>query len=151
MGTNQGSFIFKNNKKVDYFYVIQFDRDSFKDRIDPGNIQITLAPISSSKNQLINTGSNFSMDVSSSINYTLIDDSGDANENHTVKNYIQDYYYLISGSIQEGPTDENNNEVWGMIFPRSGFIILDGTVLDQSCSFNTVTASIETLSSQRAS
>lgn len=143
LGTNQGSFIFKNNKKVDYFYVIQFDRDSFKDRIDPGNIQITLAPISSSKNQLINTGSNFSMDVSSSINYTLIDDSGDANENHTVKNYIQDYYYLISGSIQEGPTDENNNEVWGMIFPRSGFIILDGTVLDQSCSFNTVTASID--------
>lgn len=143
LGTNEGSFIFKNNKKVDYFYVIQFDRDSFKDRIDPGNIQITLAPISSSKNQLINTGSNFSMNASSSINYTLIDDSGDANEVHSSTNYLQDYYYLISGSIQEGPTDENNNEVWGMIFPKSGFIILDGTVLDQSCSFNTVTASID--------
>ena len=30
-----------------------------------------------------------------------------------------------------------------MVFPKMGLIVLDGNVLDQSCSFNTVTASID--------
>jgi hypothetical protein len=144
LGRSTGEFTFKNNKSSDYFYIIQFDQDSFKDRIDPGNIQITLAPISSSQNQLINTGSNFSMATSSGTIFTLIDDSSDEREEITVQaDYIQDYYYLVSGSIQQGTHDDSSANAWGVIFPRTGLIILDGTVLDQSCSFNTVTASMD--------
>ena len=42
-----------------------------------------------------------------------------------------------------GAYDDDNKEAWGVIFPKSGIMVLDGTVLDQSCSFNTVTASID--------
>lgn len=143
MGSTNGKFKFKNNKESDYFYVIQFDRNDFKDRIDPGNMQITLCPLSSSKNQLINTGSNFYVDQTRGEIFTLIDDSNDADESQAAYRYVQDHYYLISGSIQEGAYDEDNTESWGVVFPKSGIMILDGTMLDQSCSFNTVTASID--------
>lgn len=143
MGSTNGKFKFKNNKESDYFYVIQFDRNDFKDRIDPGNMQITLCPLSSSRNQMINTGSNFYVDQTRGEIFTLIDDSNDADESQSANRYIQDHYYLISGSIQEGAYDEDNTESWGVVFPKSGIMILDGTMLDQSCSFNTVTASID--------
>jgi hypothetical protein len=142
-GSTAGKFKFKNDKEVDYFYVIQFDRNDFKDRIDPGNIQLTFCPLSSSANQLVNTGSNFFVDQTRGELYTLIDDSGDGDESQSADRYIQDHYYLISGSIQEGAYDDDNKEAWGVIFPKSGIMVLDGTVLDQSCSFNTVTASID--------
>ena len=143
MGTTEGKFTFKDGKTSDYIYVIEFNRDDIKDRIDPGNIQITFCPLSSSSNQLVNTGSNFQVDYSSGEIYTLIDDSNDADEGESIVNYIQDHYYLISGSIQEGAYDDDNKEAWGVIFPKNGVIVLDGTMLDQSCSFNTVTASID--------
>jgi len=143
MGTTEGKFKFKDGKTSDYIYVIEFNRDDIKDRIDPGNIQITFCPLSSSSNQLINTGSNFQVDYTSGQIYTLIDDSNDVDESESIVNYIQDHYYLISGSIQEGAYDDNNKEAWGIVFPKNGVIVLDGTMMDQSCSFNTVTASID--------
>jgi len=141
--TIEGKFPFKNNKNGDYFYAIHFNRNSFKDRLDIGNFQLTLAPISSSTNQLINTGSNFYPNPSSSVIYTLIDDSIDGKEYVTYTEELKDYYYLVSGSLNDGIYGESENDAWGIVFPRKGLIILDGVVLDQSCSFNTVTASID--------
>jgi hypothetical protein len=141
--TVEGKFPFKNNKNGDYFYAIHFNRNSFKDRLDIGNFQLTLAPISSSTNQLINTGSNFYPNPSSSVIYTLIDDSIDGKEYVTYTEELKDYYYLVSGSLNDGIYGESENDAWGIVFPRKGLIILDGVVLDQSCSFNTVTASID--------
>ena len=141
--TIEGKFPFKNNKNGDYFYAIHFNRNSFKDRLDIGNFQLTLAPISSSTNQLINTGSNFYPNPSSSVIYTLIDDSIDGKEYVTYTEELKDYYYLVSGSLNDGICGESENDAWGIVFPRKGLIILDGVVLDQSCSFNTVTASID--------
>lgn len=138
-----GKFPFKNNKNGDYFYAIHFNRNSFKDRLDIGNFQLTLAPISSSSNQLINTGSNFYPNPSSSVIYTLIDDSIDGKEYVTYTEELKDYYYLVSGSLNDGIYGESENDAWGIVFPRKGLILLDGVVLDQSCSFNTVTASID--------
>lgn len=141
--TVEGKFPFKNNKNGNYFYAIHFNRNSFKDRLDIGNFQLTLAPISSSANQLINTGSNFYPNPSSSVIYTLIDDSIDGKEYVTYTEELKDYYYLVSGSLNNGIYGESENDAWGVVFPRKGLIILDGVVLDQSCSFNTVTASID--------
>lgn len=141
--TNSGKFQFKNGVNGDYFYVIHFDRDSLKDRLDPGNFQLTLSPIVSNSNQLYNTGSNFYFNTSSTSIFTLIDDSFDNDDKVTYTEDIKDYYYLVSGSLQDGINDTSNANAWGIVFPKKGFVILDGVVLDQSCSFNTVTASIE--------
>lgn len=142
-GRNTGKFTFKNNKNGDYFYVIQIDQDLFKDRLDPGNFELCLSPLSGSSNQLYNTGSNFSFDQSSSIFYTLVDDSSDTSEAVTNMEGIQDYYYITSGSLLDGVYGNSEDDAWGVVFPKMGLIVLDGVVLDQSCSFNTVTASIE--------
>jgi len=141
---NQEYMIFKNNVRSDYFYIIQFNRDAFKDRLDSQNLQITFSPISSNINQLINTGSNFSSDETSNLIYKLIDDS------KTMKTYsssmfgVEEYYNLVEGTQQDGlKYEEQNAESWGMIFPRRGLVLLDGQVMDKYCNFNTVTASID--------
>lgn len=136
-------FIFKNGKIGRSVYFIQFDRDMFKDMIDPGNFQLALAPLSSSTNQLINTGSNFYVDQSSGITYTLIDDSFDTKQRNTDEFSLRTYYNIVSGSLKDGVYSESSDDAWGIVFPNSGLIVLDAAVLDQSCSFNTVTASID--------
>jgi hypothetical protein len=137
-----GKIPFKNGKNGDYFYAVNFNTKLFPEMIDPGNIQITLSPISSSDNQLFNTGSNFYPDNSSSVMYTLIDDSGDQTDIKTLNRDLREYYYLVSGSLTDGIHGENTDDAWGIVFPKKGIIIFDGVVLDQSCSLNTVTASI---------
>jgi len=142
-GSNQGKFRFKNNANGDYFYVIHLDRYCFQNGIDVGNFQLGLMPLSSSINQLVNTGSGYSADVSSSQLFTLIDNSNDIKQGVIEREEIQDFYYLVSGSLSNGIYDEPDQNAWGVVFPKAGVIILDGVVLDQSCSFNTVTASID--------
>lgn len=137
-----GKIPFKNGKNGDYFYAVNFNTKLFPEMIDPGNIQITLAPISSSANQLYNTGSNFYPDKSSSVMYTLIDDSDDTTDLKTLNKELKEYYYLVSGSINDGKYGEDTDDAWGIVFPKKGIIIFDGVVLDQSCSLNTVTASM---------
>lgn len=142
-GRNTGKFTFKNNKNGNYFYAIQFDQELFKDRLDPGNFELSLSPLSSNPNQLINTGSGFSLNQSSNVIYTLVDDSLDTSEAVTNTEGIQDYYYITSGSLRDGIYGNPEDDAWGVVFPKMGLVILDGVVLDQSCSFNTVTASID--------
>lgn len=142
-GRNYGKFSFKNDKNGHYFYTIQLDRDLFKDRLDPGNFQLALSPLLSNPNQLLNTGSGFSSNQSSNVIYTLVDDSLDTLEAVTNTEGIQDYYYITSGSLRDGIYGNPEDDAWGVVFPKMGLIVLDGVVLDQSCSFNTVTASID--------
>ncbi len=138
-----GKFPFKNNVNGDYFYVIHFNRELFKDRIDPGNLQIHLSPIVSNPIQSINTGSNFYANNSSSVVYSLIDDSSDGDNYYSEFEDTRDFYYLVSGSLNQGIHNKSGDNAWGVVYPRKGIIVLDGVVLDQSCSFNTVTSSID--------
>lgn len=140
-GNTRIKFPFKNNKNGDYFYIIQLDRDSMRDKLDAGNFEITLCPLSGSTNQYYNTGSNYNANQSSSVLFTLIDESGDTRQKITDNGGHQEYYYISSGSLRDGLYGESTDDAWGIVFPNMGLIILDGVVLDQSCSFNTVTAS----------
>lgn len=136
-------FQFKNNVNGHYVYFIQTHRDQFKDMLDPGNFQLTLSPLSSSLDQMINTGSNVRMSQTSANLYTLIDESYDTKQVETDFKNLRDWYYITSGSLQHGVYAEESDNAWGIVFPKMGLIVLDGVVLDQSCSFNTVTASID--------
>jgi hypothetical protein len=131
-----GKFEFKNNKNGDHFYILQFGRDSFKDRLDPGNFQISLAA-----NPPFLTGSGLTLSpgqvATASKLFTLIDNSTDGNEYVTETEEVKDYYYLVSGSLQDGIYDEPESDGWGIIFPNKGIVILDATVLDNSCSLDT--------------
>lgn len=137
------TFEFKNGVNGDSVYFIQLDRDQFKDMLDPGNFELCLSPLSSSSNQLINTGSNCVLDQSSTTIYTLIDESWDAKQNATDQKTLKEWYYVTSGSKRDGVYGEESDNAWGVVFPKIGLIVLDANVLDQSCSFNTVTASID--------
>lgn len=136
-------FTFRNGVTSDSVYFIQVDRNHFKDMIDPGNFELCLAPLSSSSNQLINTGSNFYVNQSSSFVFTLIDDSGDFKQDRTDRSGLKEYYNLVSGSRRDGEYGEPTDNSWGLFYPKMGLFVLDANVLDMSCSFNTVTASID--------
>ena len=140
---DNSKFPFKNDVNGQYVYIIQIDRDLLKDRLDAGNFELFLAPLSGSSNQLINTGSNVRVSQTDSNIFSLIDDSGDSKQSTSDKEDIQDFYYLVSGSKRDGVYADEDANAWGLVYPKLGVIILDGVVLDQSCSFNTVTASID--------
>ncbi|WWT39516.1 hypothetical protein [Microcystis phage Mel-JY01] len=127
---NYGKFPFKNNVNGDYFYTIQLHRNDFRDNLDPGNFQICLAQLSGS-----------TVDVSSSFYYTLIDESYDDRQKYSSIEDIKEYYYITSGSLNDGVYTDETDNAWGVVFPKKGLIILDGKVLDMSCSFQTFTGS----------
>jgi len=136
-------FEFKNKINGDYAYFIQLNRDDFKDMLDPGNFELCLSPLSGSSNQLFNTGSNVGVNQTVPNFYTLVDESLDTKQKQSDERNLKDWYYVTSGSLRDGVYTEENDNAWGVVFPKIGLIVLDGVVLDQSCSFNTVTASID--------
>lgn len=147
--SKQTKFDFKNGVNGNYVYFIQTNRDDFKDMLDPGNFELCLSPLSGSSNQLINTGSNVSVEQNSTSFYTLIDESFDTKQKQSDERNLKDWYYITSGSLRDGIYSEEGDNSWGVVFPRLGLIVLDGVVLDQSCSFNTVTASIDGQNAQK--
>ena len=99
------------------FYVINVNRARYKERLDPGNISLTL--------------SNGSKVV------TLIDDSGGTDENVTTAGRV---YNLVSGSLNIGSAvtasintyTSSNNQGWGLFYPDMGVIILNPNALSAS-------------------
>jgi len=139
-GHTNGKFPFKNGKNGDYFYVIQLDRTQYKEKLDAGNFEIALCELSSSGNETHGTSNKL---------FTLIDESKDSKQEIVTNEGIQEYYYVTSGSLRDGVYNEPEDDAWGIVFPKMGLIVLDGVVLDQSCSFNTVTSSIDGQNSRR--
>lgn len=139
-GHTNGRFPFKNGKNGDYFYAIQLDRDQYKEKLDAGNFEIALCELSSSGTVTHQTSTRF---------FTLVDESKDSKQEIVTTEGIQEFYYVTSGSLRDGVYNESNDDAWGVVFPKMGLIILDGAVLDQSCSFSTVTGSIDGQNSNR--
>jgi hypothetical protein len=84
-------------------YVMNFDRDSIKDRIDPGNFQVNLAELNgSSYNNNVYTGSNVQVSSSNKI-LSFIDNSGDLTETLTCSEINGFYSFdIVSGSLDSG-------------------------------------------------
>jgi len=96
------------------FYAINVNRARYKERLDPGNISITLTGTSS---------------------ITLIDDSGGTDENITTAGRV---YNLVSGSLNIGSSltasianyvSPVNNQGYGLFYPDMGIMLLNPLAL----------------------
>jgi hypothetical protein len=99
------------------FYAININRARYKERLDPGNLSLTLS------------GSIRSV--------KLIDDSGGTDENVTTAGRV---YNLASGSLNIGSAltasintyTASNGEGWGLFYPDMGIILLNPSALAAS-------------------
>ena len=113
---------------LENFYAININRARYKERLDPGNIQIKLA----------GSGGigNFT---------TLIDDSGGTDENVTTSGRV---YNLVSGSLEIGNSlsasiqsyTSSNGQGWGLFYPDMGIILLNPAALAAKVNTNLVAA-----------
>lgn len=122
-------------------YVINFNRARFREKVDPGNLEINIAALSGSwvKNN-VHTGSNVKLRGNGRV-ITLIDDSSlsgaAVGENGRV-------YNIVSGTIDDGTIFFPNStrpHTYGLLYPEYGIAVIDATRLDLSASFGTVTGS----------
>jgi hypothetical protein len=128
-------FITAGSGSTDSVYVLNFKRNRMRERLDPGNFELPLRFMSASLDTNA-TGSN--MNVSSSVVYTLIDDSSLASPSVGESGRV---YNIVSGSINAGVYNPSAPVYWGLSYPDYGVLVLDGKMLDQQLNFQTNTGS----------
>lgn len=128
---------------TDHIYAITFNRARFKQRLDPGNVEINIAELTGNNyaNNVF-TGSNVAVSSSNKI-ITLIDNSNDANE---TGNASRTYYELVSGSISKGVYNSTSPVYYGRLYPSLGVVMIDANMLNASASFNSMTSSVSSIS-----
>ena len=115
---------FTSEQSSEYVYIININRSRFKDRVDTGNWQLSLATI----------------DHLGQINPTasitnLIDDSGGSTTSLTAQGGR--VYNIRSGSLSNG-VQTGNLTPYGLFYPDNGIMVLNGKALDASASFKTI-------------
>ena len=119
---NDKKFTF-NGVDSDSIYVLNFNRARIREKIDPGNFEITLRHISASADGVDGA------EISSSNFIQIIDDSSLTSATLGEGGQV---YNLVSGSLDSGgifnPTDPTH---FGLLFPQHGVAILDATQLDK--------------------
>jgi hypothetical protein len=118
---------------TDYVYVVNFKRNRVKERLDPGNWEIPLVPISSRA-----TNATGSVVTGSGAVIQLIDDSSISSAATGQSGKV---YNIVSGSINSGVHNSAAPIYYGLAYPDYGTLILDGKMLDQQLGFATNTGS----------
>jgi|TARA_R110001592_G_scaffold133837_5_gene349222 hypothetical protein len=142
-----------NGVDTNEIYILNFNRSRVREKLDPGNFELSLAQLSGSAPSGIvsehpnsaHTGSNVKLAGTNNF-IQIIDDSslssgGSVSEGGLV-------YSLISGSIDEGTVIHNSSSpvYYGLLYPQHGVAILNGEQLNKDVSlggvnFNSVTGS----------
>ena len=128
---------------TDSIYVINVNRARMRESLDEGNIEINLQRLSGSqwlaggRSQNAWTGSNVRVFPTQAV-LRLVDDSRVASATIGEAGEI---YNIVSGTIEDGIYNSSAPHYYGKMYKRLGIIVLDGTRLDLSCSFLTVTGS----------
>ena len=118
------TFTFANGVSSDAIYAINFNRSKLKDRLDPGNWQLTLAELSGSTiANSVHTGSNVKLSGTGRVT-TLIDDSGLTNQPPTLTQSGR-VFNVVSGSITDGIFNSTAPHYYGLCYPDMGIIILN--------------------------
>ena len=132
-----------NGIDTNHIYVLNFNRARFREKLDPGNLEINLAVLSGSGHANIDhTGSNVTVlpIAQGGSVIRLIDDSSTASPTVGESGLI---YNIVSGTIDDGTIIHNSTapHYYGLLYPQYGIAILNADTLDLSGSFNTVTGS----------
>ena len=129
---------------TDSIYVINFNRARLKDRLDPGNWQISLNSLSgSSFANNVHTGSNVRAQGAAGRIFTFIDDSGLGNTpTLTTAGRV---FNVVSGTLTGGIVNPTSPTYIGLVYPDMGIAVLDARQLEGASggglNFNTVTGS----------
>ena len=122
-------------------YVLNFNRARFKEKLDPGNIEINLAHLSGSHvPNHANTGSIVKVDGTTRV-ISLIDDSSLSAAAVGESGRV---YNIVSGTIDDGTVFSGgsaNLDHYGLLYPEAGVIVLNGDKLDSNVGFGTVSGS----------
>jgi len=133
------TFTFGDGVSSDSIYVLNFNRARIKDKLDPGNWQLSLAALSGSAVANHNhTGSNVKPLNTKFI--TLIDDSGQTQQTNLSVAGGR-VYNIVSGSITSGIHNTAAPHYYGLVYPDMGMLVLNDLALNASASFNTVSGS----------
>ncbi len=153
-------------RELEHIYVINIKRDRMVERVDEGNLELNLAHLSGSlfeaggRPRNAHTGSNVKVKGTGQI-LRLIDDSildlrKDLNISALSSSYSEYtgsdtlthrstqagmVYHMVSGSLEGGVYNKSNPQVFGLMYPNLGIIVLDADKLDSTASFLTCTGS----------
>lgn len=132
-----------NGTNTDHIYVINFNRARFREKLDPGNLEINLAKLSGSGfANNVHTGSNVRVLPTAQGGgvIRLIDDSSTASPSIGEAGQV---YNIVSGTIDEGTQIYNPSSpvYYGLMYPQFGIAILNADTLNTNVGFNTVTGS----------
>jgi hypothetical protein len=141
------------NTPLEHFYAVSINRDKFGDKLDPGNFQLNVAELSGSYVEMqYHTGSNVRVKPAGKLIH-LIDDSGDISNNALEYNELVDSpasvskpRAIVSGTLSNGiynngASINGGREIYGVVYPSLGLMLLSADVLNKSASFNSFTAS----------
>lgn len=132
-----------NGTDTDHIYVINFNRARFREKLDPGNLEINLAKLSGSGfANNVHTGSNVRVLPTGQGGgvIRLIDDSSAASPSISEAGQV---YNIVSGTIDDGTVIFNSSApvYYGLMYPQFGIAILNADTLNSNVGFNTVTGS----------
>jgi hypothetical protein len=133
------TFTFGNGENSTEIYALNFNRARIKDKLDPGNWQLSVAELrgGSYPNNSF-TGSNVTVANSNKV-ISLIDDSGQTQQTNLTS--AGRVYNIVSGSITGGVYNATAPKYYGLVYPDMGIMIFNGNAFDASASFNSVTGS----------
>ena len=128
-----------NNVDSDSIYVLNFNRARIREKLDPGNFEITLRQISASAT--IDEAA-----ISSSDFVQIIDDSSLTSATLGESGQV---YNLVSGSLDSGGIFNTSSPVhFGLLYPQYGIAILDATQLDKKVGDGGINLQTDTDSSE---
>jgi hypothetical protein len=142
-----------NGVDTNEIYILNFNRSRVREKLDPGNFELSLAQLSGSAPSGIvsehpnsaHTGSNVKLAGTSNF-IQIIDDSSLSSGGSVTEGGL--VYNLVSGSIDEGTVIHSSTSpvYYGLLYPQHGVAILNGEQLNKDTSlggvnFNSVTGS----------
>jgi len=126
LAPNDKKFTFGDNNDSDNIYVLNFNRARMREKLDPGNFEISLNQLNPA------TAAASGTDVTQIIDDSSLTSGGSVNEGGLV-------YHLVSGSIDEGTSIYNSSApvYYGLLYPQHGIAILNGDKLTGAASKTT--------------